>query len=64
MNALSMEPRRLLVEELEALRYDEDVGVVIARRHPNPPPEVVAARRADMRRADIQQRGRAQAADS
>ena len=59
MNALSMEPRRLLVEELEALRYDEDVGVVIARRHPNPPPEVVAARR-----ADIQQRGRAQAADS
>ena len=31
----------------------------IARRHPNPPPEVVAARR-----AGIQQRGRVQAADS
>ena len=29
MNALSMELRRMLVEELEALRYDEDVGVVI-----------------------------------
>ena len=29
MNALSMELRRMLVEELEALRYDEDIGVVI-----------------------------------
>ena len=29
MNALSLELRRLLAEELEALRHDEDVGVVI-----------------------------------
>ena len=29
MNALSMELRRLLADELEALRHDEEIGAVI-----------------------------------